>query len=135
MSCFCLIILNHFIMISCSFWIFDLIHNSAQCLKIIRLKYGVFGGLCLQVVNPFYVFQIFSIILWCFDDYYIYAACILIISLISLGVELYETRKVRLIVNHCLLCVSVCLCLSVSLSVTVCLLASLNMPHIRLVQY
>jgi len=72
---------------------------------------GVFDGLCLQVVNPFYVFQIFSIILWCFDDYYIYAACILIISLISLGVELYETRKVRLTVS--LVSLSVCLSVSV----------------------
>ena len=48
----------------------------------------------LQIINPFYVFQIFSIILWCFDDYYIYAGCIFVISLISLSIELYETRKV-----------------------------------------
>jgi len=53
-------------------------------------------SLCLlQVVNPFYVFQIFSVVLWCFDQYYIYAGCIVVISLISLSVELYETRKVR----------------------------------------
>jgi hypothetical protein len=41
------------------------------------------------------VFQICSVILWSLDDYYIYASCIVLISAISLGVELYETRKVR----------------------------------------
>ena len=85
-----------------------------QCLYCV-----VSDGLCLQVVNPFYVFQIFSIILWCCDNYYIYAGCIFVISLISLAVELYETRKVclfgRLLPSVCL---SVCLpaCLPVCMS-------------------
>uniref|UniRef100_A0A672JWP7 Succinate dehydrogenase [ubiquinone] iron-sulfur subunit, mitochondrial-like n=1 Tax=Sinocyclocheilus grahami TaxID=75366 RepID=A0A672JWP7_SINGR len=47
-----------------------------------------------EVLNPFYIFQVFSIILWMSDRYYYYAACILIISLISIGVSLYEIRKV-----------------------------------------
>ncbi len=47
-----------------------------------------------QVLNPFYIFQIASIILWSLDDYYIYASCILLISVISLSVELYEIRQV-----------------------------------------
>jgi len=51
--------------------------------------------LLLQIFNPFYVFQIFSVTWWCLDNYYIYACCIIVISLVSLGVELYETRKVR----------------------------------------
>uniref|UniRef100_A0A8C1EDR0 ATPase cation transporting 13A2 n=1 Tax=Cyprinus carpio carpio TaxID=630221 RepID=A0A8C1EDR0_CYPCA len=59
------------------------------------------------VLNPFYIFQVFSIILWMSDRYYYYAACILIISLISISVSLYEIRKqsttlrrmARLIVN------------------------------------
>uniref|UniRef100_A0A8C1VTC1 ATPase cation transporting 13A2 n=1 Tax=Cyprinus carpio TaxID=7962 RepID=A0A8C1VTC1_CYPCA len=37
---------------------------------------------------------VFSIILWMSDRYYYYAACILIISLISISVSLYEIRKV-----------------------------------------
>ena len=48
-----------------------------------------------QVLNPFYIFPICSIILWSLDDYYIYASCIFLISAISLSVELYETRKQR----------------------------------------
>ncbi|XP_028265066.1 polyamine-transporting ATPase 13A2 isoform X2 [Parambassis ranga] len=46
-----------------------------------------------EVLNPFYVFQVFSIILWTIDNYYIYALCIFIISVISIGISLYETRK------------------------------------------
>ncbi|XP_051515898.1 polyamine-transporting ATPase 13A2-like isoform X2 [Myxocyprinus asiaticus] len=60
-----------------------------------------------EVLNPFYVFQVFSIILWMSDHYYYYAACIFIISLISIAVSLYEIRKqsttlrrmARLVVN------------------------------------
>lgn len=47
-----------------------------------------------QVLNPFYIFQVFSIVLWVCDTYYYYAACIFLISTISLGLSLYETRKV-----------------------------------------
>uniref|UniRef100_A0A8C8FJ92 ATPase cation transporting 13A2 n=1 Tax=Oncorhynchus tshawytscha TaxID=74940 RepID=A0A8C8FJ92_ONCTS len=46
-----------------------------------------------EVLNPFYVFQVFSIALWLTDSYYYYAACIVIISLISICVSLYEIRK------------------------------------------
>uniref|UniRef100_A0A7M4FIL2 Polyamine-transporting ATPase 13A2 n=1 Tax=Crocodylus porosus TaxID=8502 RepID=A0A7M4FIL2_CROPO len=46
-----------------------------------------------EVLNPFYIFQIFSIVLWISDTYYYYAACIFIISAISIGLSLYETRK------------------------------------------
>ncbi|XP_074831739.1 polyamine-transporting ATPase 13A2 [Carettochelys insculpta] len=46
-----------------------------------------------EVLNPFYIFQVFSIILWICDTYYYYAACIFFISAISIGLSLYETRK------------------------------------------
>lgn len=52
--------------------------------------------LILQVMNPFYVFQIASIILWLCDQYYYYAACILFISLMSIGISLYETKRVSI---------------------------------------
>ncbi|XP_072557975.1 polyamine-transporting ATPase 13A2 isoform X1 [Paramormyrops kingsleyae] len=46
-----------------------------------------------EVLNPFYLFQIFSIILWMSDNYFYYAGCILVISLISIAISLYEIRK------------------------------------------
>lgn len=45
-----------------------------------------------EILNPFYLFQIFSIILWSCDDYYYYAACVLLLSSISIISSLYETR-------------------------------------------
>lgn len=48
-----------------------------------------------EVFNPFYLFQIFSIVLWSCDEYYVYAGCILFLSLGSIVTSLYETKKVR----------------------------------------
>lgn len=47
-----------------------------------------------QVIHPFYVFQIASIILWSLDDYYYYAFCIALISVSSIAATLVETKKV-----------------------------------------
>ncbi|KAK8405761.1 hypothetical protein O3P69_001925 [Scylla paramamosain] len=49
--------------------------------------------LVTEVLNPFYIFQVASIILWSFDDYYLYASCIFFISMLSVSISLYETRK------------------------------------------
>lgn len=49
--------------------------------------------LIYEVLNPFYIFQIASIILWASDQYYYYAACIFLISCISIAISLYETHK------------------------------------------
>lgn len=46
-----------------------------------------------EVLHPFYIFQVFSIILWAFDEYYYYATCIFIISVISVGNTLIETKQ------------------------------------------
>lgn len=46
-----------------------------------------------EVLHPFYVFQVFSIFLWLADDYYYYAACIFIISFISIIESLIETKS------------------------------------------
>ena len=47
-----------------------------------------------QVIHPFYVFQIASIILWSLDDYYYYAFCIALISVVSIVTTLVDTKKV-----------------------------------------
>ncbi|KIO30367.1 hypothetical protein M407DRAFT_69316 [Tulasnella calospora MUT 4182] len=46
-----------------------------------------------EVLHPFYIFQIASIILWSIDDYYYYAFCIALISAISIGSTLIETKQ------------------------------------------
>ncbi|OCH89011.1 Ca-transporting ATPase [Obba rivulosa] len=46
-----------------------------------------------EIIHPFYVFQIASIILWSLDDYYYYAFCIALISAFSILTTLVETRK------------------------------------------
>lgn len=44
-----------------------------------------------EVLNPFYIFQVFAMILWFWDGYRIYAGCILFISTTSVCASLYET--------------------------------------------
>lgn len=46
-----------------------------------------------EALHPFYVFQIFSIILWSLDAYYYYAACIFLISILSIVDTLIETKR------------------------------------------
>ncbi|KND00499.1 HAD ATPase, P-type, family IC [Spizellomyces punctatus DAOM BR117] len=53
----------------------------------------IFRLLMDEVLHPFYVFQVASIILWSLDDYYFYAACIFIISTTSAMATLFETRE------------------------------------------
>ncbi|SCU93861.1 LADA_0G05226g1_1 [Lachancea dasiensis] len=60
----------------------------------INLKQKTTGQILFdEVLHPFYVFQIFSIFLWLADEYYYYAACILIISVLSVTDTLIETKK------------------------------------------
>ncbi|KIW09275.1 uncharacterized protein PV09_00196 [Verruconis gallopava] len=45
-----------------------------------------------EVLHPFYIFQIASLFLWSVDEYYYYAACIFIISVVSIVTTLVETK-------------------------------------------
>jgi magnesium-transporting ATPase (P-type) len=44
-----------------------------------------------EVLNPFYLFQVFSVILWFNYGYAKYAICILVISIGGIIENLYET--------------------------------------------
>ena len=46
-----------------------------------------------EILTPFYIFQIFSVTLWCFESYYYFAACIFLISLVSIVYSLYSLRR------------------------------------------
>ena len=45
-----------------------------------------------EILHPFYIFQVGSIVLWSLDEYYYYASCILVISVTSVMTTLLETR-------------------------------------------
>uniref|UniRef100_A0A8C3A0I7 Polyamine-transporting ATPase 13A3 n=1 Tax=Cyclopterus lumpus TaxID=8103 RepID=A0A8C3A0I7_CYCLU len=55
---------------------------------------SVFKLLIKEVLNPFYIFQLFSVILWSADEYYYYAVAILFMSVISIATSLYTIKKV-----------------------------------------
>uniref|UniRef100_A0A3P8Z6E0 Polyamine-transporting ATPase 13A3 n=1 Tax=Esox lucius TaxID=8010 RepID=A0A3P8Z6E0_ESOLU len=46
-----------------------------------------------QVLNPFYIFQLFSVILWTTEQYYYYAATIVLMSIVSIVTSLYTIKK------------------------------------------
>lgn len=52
--------------------------------------------LFLEVLNPFYVFQLFSVILWFTYDYYYYACVILLMSVFGITVSVLQTKKVSI---------------------------------------
>ncbi|KAK1168416.1 putative cation-transporting ATPase 13A3 isoform X2 [Acipenser oxyrinchus oxyrinchus] len=74
---------------------------------------SVFKLLIKEVLNPFYVFQLFSIILWTADGYYYYALAIVIMSVISITTSLYTIKKQYvmlhdMVATHSIVRVSVC---------------------------
>lgn len=46
-----------------------------------------------EVLNPFYLFQLFSVVVWMVELYWIYSISILVTSSLAALLELYETRK------------------------------------------
>ncbi|CAF0752314.1 unnamed protein product [Brachionus calyciflorus] len=46
-----------------------------------------------EILTPFYIFQIAACTLWMIDEYYLYAICIIVISLISMILSLVETKR------------------------------------------
>ena len=68
-----------------------------------RMKFGrcevevppktVTGLLLQEVLNPFYLFQVWSIGLWAWETYYAYAVCIMVISTASVITSLVDTIR------------------------------------------
>ncbi|XP_062945300.1 polyamine-transporting ATPase 13A3 isoform X3 [Cynocephalus volans] len=74
---------------------------------------SVFKLLIKEVLNPFYIFQLFSVILWSIDEYYYYALAIVIMSIVSIVSSLYSIRKQYVMLHdmvaaHSTVRVSVC---------------------------
>ncbi|MBN3290527.1 AT134 ATPase, partial [Polypterus senegalus] len=46
-----------------------------------------------EILNPFYVFQVFSVCLWFAEDYMTYAISIIIMSVISISLSVYDVRQ------------------------------------------
>ncbi|CAG9832357.1 unnamed protein product [Diabrotica balteata] len=46
-----------------------------------------------EVLNPFYIFQVFSVGLWLFDDYLLYAFCVVGLTIFSSVTSLLQTRR------------------------------------------
>lgn len=47
-----------------------------------------------EVLNPFYFFQLFSVVLWLNDEYISYAVSVIILTLFSSITSLIQTRNV-----------------------------------------
>ncbi|KAK6433634.1 hypothetical protein LTR95_010188 [Oleoguttula sp. CCFEE 5521] len=61
--------------------------------NVIDIEQKTTGQLLMdEAFHPFYVFQIASLFLWSVDEYYYYAACIFVISLVSITTTLVETK-------------------------------------------
>ncbi|XP_006637789.1 polyamine-transporting ATPase 13A3 isoform X1 [Lepisosteus oculatus] len=74
---------------------------------------SVFKLLIKEVLNPFYIFQLFSVILWSADEYYYYAGAIVFMSVISIATSLYTIKKQYvmlhdMVATHSIVRVSVC---------------------------
>lgn len=51
--------------------------------------------LFLEALNPFYVFQVFSVCLWFAYNYYYYAVVIMLMSAFGISMSIIQTRKVN----------------------------------------
>ncbi|XP_029904873.1 probable cation-transporting ATPase 13A3 isoform X2 [Myripristis murdjan] len=74
---------------------------------------SLFKLLIKEVLNPFYIFQFFSVILWSIDEYYYYAVAIVFMSVISIATSLYTIKKQYvmlhdMVATHSIVRVSVC---------------------------
>ncbi|KAM6159823.1 putative cation-transporting ATPase 13A4 [Erethizon dorsatum] len=53
-----------------------------------------------EVLNPFYIFQLFSVCLWFSEDYKEYALAIILMSIISISLTVYDLRQQSVKLHH-----------------------------------
>nr|KAF6473241.1 ATPase 13A4 [Rousettus aegyptiacus] len=53
-----------------------------------------------EVLNPFYIFQLFSVCLWFSEDYKEYAFAIILMSFISIALTVYDLREQSVKLHH-----------------------------------
>uniref|UniRef100_A0A8B9CDN7 Polyamine-transporting ATPase 13A3 n=1 Tax=Anser brachyrhynchus TaxID=132585 RepID=A0A8B9CDN7_9AVES len=93
---------------------FDVVRKAFYGVNEIAVKVPyIFKLLIKEVLNPFYIFQLFSVILWITDEYHYYALAIVIMSVISIVSSLYTIRKQYVMLHdmvaaHSIVRVSVC---------------------------
>ena len=65
---------------------------------------SIFNSFVNEILKPFFVFQIFSIILWCTEVYYWYSIAIFVIMCVTMTVNIYylqtNLKKIRAIAQH-----------------------------------
>ncbi|XP_046682889.1 polyamine-transporting ATPase 13A3 isoform X2 [Homalodisca vitripennis] len=53
-----------------------------------------------EILNPFYVFEMASVIFWCYDTYIYYSMCIVVISAYSIIHTLIQTRQISMMTRE-----------------------------------
>lgn len=61
---------------------------------ILVKEQSVLALLFLEVLNPFYIFQLSSFALWFADNYYYYAITIMLMTMFGVSMSVLQTRKV-----------------------------------------
>ena len=61
-----------------------------------QLRYVIYEIVSIfQAINPFYLFQAYTVILWSIQFYWKFAVVIAVTSVISVTFSIWETRRVR----------------------------------------
>lgn len=57
-----------------------------------------------EILNPFFVFQVYSVLLWCYEEYYAFAIVICTVTTVSSVINLITIRenlmKIREMAEH-----------------------------------
>nr|XP_039267059.1 probable cation-transporting ATPase 13A4 isoform X1 [Styela clava] len=52
-----------------------------------------------EILNPYYAFQLFAVVVWCVGEYYSLPAVIVVMSTVSITLSLYLTRKQDIMIH------------------------------------